>query len=298
MKHQLLIFDMIPDYKMIGTAIFFLVFPAASFAQVDSTIIARFLFEFGNGSENEYKLNIPEAVSIDAKGNVYVLDSGNNRVIKTDKNGAYLDEVGGFGWEAEQFNDPVDISVSSLLDVFIADYNNQRVERYDKDLNYISSLTRKENDVYELDFGFPSSVALSRHGELFIADTENDRILKLDSFGQPLLVFGDYSWGKGKLTKPCKIEIADNDMIYVSDIEANDVVVFDYYGNYVRRFGADYLNKPDGMAWWQNSLLIADSGNNRVVMVGRELNMEFTWGAKGKMFGALSLMMVNHSSQG
>lgn len=264
----------------------FLIFPFDLFAQTDGLYIAKFLFEFGNVEEDEYQLALPEALSIDIKGNIFIMDSDNNRIVKVDKNGRYLEAVGGFGWQPEQFDHPLDISVLSILDVFVADFNNQRIERYDKDLNYISSLTRKENDIYELDFGFPSSVALSKHGELFIADTENDRILKLDSFGEPILVFGDFSWGEGKLSKPRKLEITDNDLIYVSDYIANDIVVFDYYGNFIHRFGANYLNKPDGLAWWQNFLLIADSGNHQIVMVGERMVVEFAWGAKGDKYGA------------
>ncbi len=270
----------------ISYMIFFLVLPFNLFGHSDSLYVAKFIFEFGNAEESEYKLALPEAFAIDIKGNIFIVDSDNSRIVKVDKNGEYLNAVGGFGWQPEQFDRPLDVSVSSLLDIFVADFNNQRIERYDKDLNYISSLTRKENDVYEVDFGFPSSVALSKHGELFIADTENDRILKLDSFGEPVMVFGDYSWGEGKLNKPRKIEITDTDLIYVSDYEANDIVVFDYYGNYVTRFGAAYLSKPDGLSWWGSLMLIADSGNHRIGLVNEQFNLEFVWGAKGTKLGA------------
>lgn len=277
---------MIRTQAIIFSVLYLFISPFILFAQTDVPYIAKFIFEFGNDEDGEYQFALPIALAIDLNGNIFVVDSENNRIIKVDKNGSFLDTVGGFGWQPEQFDLPSDISVSSILDVFVADYNNQRVERYDKDLNYISSLTRKENDVYELDLGFPSSVALSKHGELFIADTENDRILKLDSFGEPLLVFGDYSWGEGKLNKPRKLEITDNDLIYVSDYIANDIVVFDYYGNFVHRFGESYLNKPDGLAWWQKSLIIADSGNHQIVMVGEQKTVEFTWGTKGDKYGA------------
>lgn len=264
--------------------LYFFIYPFVLYAQTDSMFIAKFVFDFGDN----LNFSQPEALSIDVKGNIYIVDSGNNRIVKVDKGGTFLDAVGGFGWQPEQFDRPLDVSVSSILDVFIADYNNQRIERYDKDLNYISSYTRKDNEVYELDFGFPSSVAMSKHGELFIADMENDRILKLDTFGQAVLVFGDYSWGKGKLTEPRKLEISDNDLIFVSDSEANDIVVYDYYGTYVNRFGSGFLKKPDGFTWWQNVLLVADSGNNRVVVFNRQRELIFAWGSKGKKYGSFN----------
>ncbi|RMF70504.1 MAG: hypothetical protein D6743_00205, partial [Calditrichaeota bacterium] len=229
--------------------------------------LVRYLFSFPEEKIKELPLLQPQALSFDPDGNLYILDTGNNRIVKFDSRGRVLGSIGGFGWEKEEFDRPLDITATTGLDVFVADYNNERIERYDKDLNYISSFYTDPNLEPELQFGFPSGVAISGQGELFICDNENNRVLKLDLTGQPVLSFGDFNWGEGQLERPAKIELGPDNRVFVSDRKANQIVVFDYFGNYVARFGQGQLHQPDGLCWSDSQLLfVADSGSHRVVL--------------------------------
>lgn len=250
------------------------------------TYTIRFLFSFPEDEIKGMSLSQPQGLAISNEGNVFVTDTGNNRILKFDRDGDFVFSNGGFGWDSEQFDRPLDVSAKWGLDVFVADYNNERIERYDKKLNYISSLRADDIDVNRLSFGFPTSVDISRHGELFVCDNENDRILKLNASGDPDLVFGDFNWGEGQLQHPVKIEITTNDQVYVTDREANDIVVYDYYGNYIFRFGENLLSAPNGLAWSDGLLFVADSGNNRVVVFNREHKNIFAWGEEGSQYGA------------
>ena len=96
----------------------------------DKGYTVKFLFSFPEGKISGLGLSQPEALSIDLKGIIYVVDTGNSRIIQFDHHGKYIYTIGGFGWETEQFDRPLDVSVKTGLDVFIADYNNERIERY------------------------------------------------------------------------------------------------------------------------------------------------------------------------
>lgn len=234
------------------------------------------------------KLSQPLGLDIDPDGNLYIADTGNNRILKCSPRGELLREAGGFGFDREQFDRPVDVWAGNGLDVFVVDYNNQRLERYDKDLNYISSYYSDELQEESLQFGYPAAVGFSNNGEIFLADHEFNRVLRIDSFGQPKASFGDFNWGEGRLSRPAKILIGSQREIFVSDSTAAAIVQYDPYGNFVRRLGEGVLRDPAGMAEVKINaknvnaalLVIADRGNHRVVGLNPA---GVVWAAFGKM---------------
>lgn len=231
----------------------------------------------------------PQAMAIDPEGTVYVVDTGNHRLAKFSASGDFVQSIGGFGWEREQFDRPMDVTAKTGLDVFVADYNNERIERYDSKLNYISSLYADETLSASLQFGFPGGVDVSRHGEIFIVDNENNRILKLNVDGRPDLSFGDFNWGEGQLFQPAKICVSALDQIYVSDLKTNEIVVFDYYGNFITRFGGDSLQRPHGITVSADGdIYIADTGHHQVVVFNQQNQMVFRWGSEGSKIGAFN----------
>ena len=236
------------------------------------------------------KLSQPLGMDIDPDGNIYIADTGNNRILKCSQRGELLREAGGFGFDKEQFDRPVDVWAGNGLDVFVVDYNNQRLERYDKDLNYIASYYSDELQEEPLQFGYPAAVGFSSNGEIFLADHEFNRVLRIDSFGKPKASFGDFNWGEGRLSRPAKILISARREILVSDSTADAIVEFDYYGNFVRRLGEGILRNPAGLAQikrnTQNvneaSLVVAERGNHRVLILQRDGEMLMAFGKIGQ----------------
>ncbi|MBC7188435.1 MAG: NHL repeat-containing protein [Calditrichaeota bacterium] len=247
----------------------------------------RLLFAFGSEGDQPGQFRNPMGIAVDLEGNVYVADTGNNRIQKFDGNGRFLKQIGGFGWGREQFDRPVDICASAGLDVFVADYNNERIERYDSHLNYISSYYPDESQDETLRFGFPLSVALSRHGELFLVDGENRRLLKINSFGVPELSFGDFRWAQGRLERPAQVALSAKDLVYVVDAGGGCVLVYDYSGNFIRKLGAELLRAPTGVSVDSHGCIwVADTGNDRILAFSPEGRLLGQWGAHGDKLGA------------
>lgn len=269
-------------------SIFF--FTGKSSPQNNKEYAVQFLYAFPDSLVEEMSLSNPQAIAANNQGSLFVVDTGNNRIVKFEQSGRVVSAVGGFGWESEQFDRPLDVTAKTGLDVFVADYNNKRIERYDKNLNYLSSYTSNPNLSDDLKFGFPTGIDISKHGELFICDDENNRILKIDAFGNPVLSFGDFNWGEGQLQAPVKIEVRFNDQIYVSDQKADQIVVFDYYGSFLTRFGGGILQRPNGLAWTRTDhLFVTDAGNKRIVVFDKAHRQIFAWGAEGEKLGAFDV---------
>lgn len=226
--------------------LFLLLLISKSFAQTQIEI--KFLFRFGN-------LNNPRGISLSPTGEIYIADTGNNSVKKFTKDGKLIQEISGYGWGELEFDQPCDIDAGNGLVIYVADYNNHRIQRFDKNLNFIATL-RGESDGEKL-FGFPRSVAFSRFGDVFVIDEENLRCVKINKFNKIEKTFGGIEAGPGKLIKPVQIAITSQNLIAVLD--ENYVLIYDYYGNFLRKFGSEHLKNPTGL--FADSLIYIADGN-------------------------------------
>lgn len=85
----------------------------------------------------KYTFSRPTDVAWDPQGNIFVSDGyGNNRVVKYDKNGRFLKQVGSekAGTDPGQFNLPHGIAVDAKGDVYVADRSNNRLQVLDNNL--------------------------------------------------------------------------------------------------------------------------------------------------------------------
>lgn len=172
---------------------------------------------------------------IDLYGNVYVVSSSQHTLRLFSHDGKTVDEIGGTGWENDQFDSPAAVWARNGIDVFVADYSNHRVQRFDRNLNYISTLYTRDRTSPGERFGYPTDVALSRLGDLYVCDSENARVVKFDSQNKVTAVFGGFDAGKGRLLKPKQLEIGPEDRVYV--LEDERVMVFDTFGNFIQEIG-------------------------------------------------------------
>lgn len=79
----------------------------------------------------------PTDVGWDPQGNIFITDGYiNHRLVKYDKNGRYIREVGSAirGAEPYQFNTPHGLAMDAQGNVYVADRGNQRIQVFDNNL--------------------------------------------------------------------------------------------------------------------------------------------------------------------
>ncbi len=178
---------------------------------------------------NEFgKFQNASSFAITMNGIIYVTDSYKNELYKLDTLGNVLTFIGGYGWDTSQFDDPVDV-FATPLNVYVADKNNNRIQIFDKDLNFLSVITTSDNTDNNFAFGYPSSVGVSGQGDMFILDSDNDRILKYDLSGNFSQEIGGVDAGEFSISSPIKFAVSKNGNVFV--LESGYVDVFDQYGN-------------------------------------------------------------------
>jgi trimeric autotransporter adhesin len=139
-------------------------------------------------------LNNPNGVSVDPSGNVYICDSYNNRIRKVDASGIISTVAGngtfGFGGDggpamAAMLSQPSDVAVDTKGNIYIADRSNERI-RVVNSLGVIETLAGSGGFSYNgnrlpaLDTNmFPSGVAVSPTGVVYVVDEGSDRVRKI-----------------------------------------------------------------------------------------------------------------------
>lgn len=140
--------------------------------------------EWGGGGQEDaggdpFKLFGPRDIALSPEGHVFVVDSGNNRVIEYDANGTFVRQFGSKGTSGDplQFNEPSSLAVTANGDIFIADFWNRRIVHLDKDL--------KSKGEIKVD-GWGSQAVTDRG---YITTLPNGRLLATDPTHGKILAF-------------------------------------------------------------------------------------------------------------
>jgi DNA-binding beta-propeller fold protein YncE len=241
-------------------------------------------FNFGNFRD-------PHGISVDPGGNIYVVNTGRNLLMRFNPAGDSTGEVGGFGWGEYQFDQPFDVCATNGVEIYVADYNNHRIQRFDQTLANVASLSTNQSNDDSKRFGYPSGVAVSRLGDLFICDNEDIRILKVNTFSTVERTFGGYGEGVGTLTMPRQVSVGPNDEVFVSD--KGRVAVYDNFGSYLTSIGVGVLRDPGGIGVSDDKIGVCDSDTLYFFNFDGELISRFSTsdvlGAKADHFNDVSI---------
>jgi sugar lactone lactonase YvrE len=116
----------------------------------------------------------------------------------------------------------------------------------------------------------PRSVAVDKEGNIYVADTGNFRVVKLDSSGKELLSFGKQGAGPGEFSEPWKVAISSDGNILVLDREPTWVHVYTADGQFQTRIAGPkmQLYSPGGIAAAPDgTIAIANTGVSNLLML-------------------------------
>jgi sugar lactone lactonase YvrE len=252
----------------------------------------------------------PLAVAADNDGGLYVSDSIHAVVCHVDRSGHVTVVAGngatgytGDGMRAiyAELYLPSSLAVTPAGDLLIADRWNNRVRRVERTSGVITSIagTGVAGDAGDggpadaAQLSFPTGVAVDRSSNVYIADSKNNRVRRIDArtktittiAGTGLAGFG----GDGgpalsaPLDLPVAVAVDDQDEIYVADALNNrirrisrDGIVTTVAGTGLGGSSGDgapateaHLSQPLGVAITPTGFAIADSSNHRVRVVDR-----------------------------
>lgn len=185
-------------YKIVFTY-FFCFFCFSSFAQVITTYAGNgYNGEVGDGGTAlNAGIVYPSRICLDRKGNLYI--TGSNKVRKVDATTGVISTIAGGGGCATATGDgglavnaclkfTYDVFVDKFDNVFIAEYSGHRIRKVDGKTGIITTVAGNGIAGFSGDGGLainaslntPQSICVDTTGNLFIADSYNSRIRKVD----------------------------------------------------------------------------------------------------------------------
>ncbi len=237
-----------------------------------------FLFSIGREGTGEGELSNPSDLSVDRNDDIYIVDKNNNRISVFNSVGNFIRNFG-----QGKLNSPTSLDIHGDS-VYVLDTGNSRIQVFSKkgELNH----TIGRFGIGPNEFRYPNGLMIDSDGYIWVADTGNNRIVKLDKDEQ-LLSIGR----KGASVSPRGITSIDG-YLYVAESSSDFVNVYSTTtGEYVQSIGSQgtestNLNHPtDCNITNRGDLVVADSGNNRIQIYSLSGDHLFGFGEYGSNAG-------------
>ncbi len=263
-------------------------------------------YGYSDGAATSAVIDAVNAIACDARGNIYLADTWNNRIRRIGADGMITTTAGtgesGFSGDggpalSAKLNCPRGIAVDAQGNIYLSDSGNARVRKVNLS-GTISTIAGTGEAGFSGDNGpassaklnFPRGLALDSAGSLYIADSLNFRIRKVTSQGSISTIAGMGAYGKSGDSGPAtSATIGLVQSIAVDG--AGNLFFTDIYNHCVRKimpngiistvagtgFGsggdggpaaAATFRFPHGLALdSQGRIFVADSGNHRIRMI-------------------------------
>jgi sugar lactone lactonase YvrE len=238
----------------------------------------------------------PEGVAVDRKGNLYIADTHNSLIRKINPKGIVTTFAGRRIYynvpgkdTVVRFDNPVGIAVDDSGFVYVADRGNDLIRKINPDGKVYDIAGNgkpgsKNGNGSAASFYLPGGISLDSIGNMYVADTYNNLIRKINPMGVVTTLAGNTARGSGNgkgpaaaFSHPTGIAVDRDGNVFVADVGNNRirkinpsriVSVFAGSGLAGSENGRDTLasfNRPYGVAVDKlGNIYVADYLNNLI----------------------------------
>jgi DNA-binding beta-propeller fold protein YncE len=248
-----------------------------------------FVTKWGSRGSANGEFKFPNGIAIDSSGNVYVADTGNQRIQKFGPGGNFIRAWGSFGTGNGQFDSPWGIAVDSSSNVYVtdnADFSrpvNHRIQKFRSDGSFIRAWGSFGTGNGQ--FNCPSGIAIDSSANVYVADRNNNRIQKFTNEGNFIRTWGTPGTGNGQFTQPIGVALDSSANVFVSDSPPlrHRIQKFTNEGTFTTAWGSrgsadGQFDFPVGLAiksadvsFLEERVYVSDGGNNRIQVFRPEL---------------------------
>ncbi|MDD5208594.1 MAG: 6-bladed beta-propeller [Elusimicrobiales bacterium] len=201
----------------------------------------------------------PRGIFVDAKGLIYVADTGNDRVQIFKADGSFDNMFGESGSDEGQFRQPSSVAVNSKGNIFVADTKNKKIKAFNADGMFLFATDPS------IVFANPVAVRCDENKNVYVLDSVLKKVIVLNDMGKFLRTWDD----SGNLQDPASLVYDGKGFFYILDKGSFNVKIFDDAGAFTASFfakgkGERELWAPQSMAFRNDKIYISDPENVRI----------------------------------
>ncbi len=133
-----------------------------------------------SAGESTY-FNEPNDLFINEQGFIFIVDTGNNRIVKLDEEGNFVAVFN--GPEDKMFFKPQGVYVDEQGNLYVADTGNSRIVHLSSEGEYVEEFIRPESDLLGESFTFePSKILIGPTGYIYV--TKGQTIFMMDAYNR------------------------------------------------------------------------------------------------------------------
>ena len=238
----------------------------------------------GEGAFEGKTLDNPWGVAVNKSNHdIIVSDMGNDRIVVFNENGVFSKAFQHFDLKC-----PNGVFTDKAGRIFVCSRLSNKISLFQSNGEYIKTIM---NSLYSGEFSEslekPRGISLNDEGNLIVCDSENACLRFISPEGNILKTVR-----KGGLLMPFDC-VCYEDKIFVSDLDAHFIKVFDSTGKFLYEFGGygtgdGNFNRPAGLVVDKTGhLLVCSTGNHRVQVFTLDGKFVSKFGGYGNNMGQL-----------
>lgn len=254
-----------------------------------------YLGSFGGQGSGAGQLSAPAGVATDPAGNIWVADTGHDRIQKFSSKGEFLLQSGTQGSAEGLFNDPRGIATDTEGNVYVADTGNARVQKLDSEGNFLAKFGAQGAGNGQ--FAALQDLAVDAEGNVWTLEAGNPfipggeaRIQKFNAAGEHIFSYGSTGEGTGQFKQPQGIALDAEGRVWVADTgnhRVQEIIIAPGCCVFHNVYGAEgaeegQFQSPRGIdVGPAGDIWVADTGNHRVQQLSAEGEYLSQFGSAG-----------------